>query len=137
MTDEGLGQRAAMAYVAAMVIDWLKRTNWVPWINHNTDKLNRVVSIVAAIGQTAGFNFIFEGTLDAGGILHVSIPSLSAIVHFATDSVYTFAAQEFAYKVAMKPRAVEGVPVPEREYGAPAPPAPPPVVVSEVPAVKK
>lgn len=125
MTDEGLGQRAAVAYVLAMGIDWAKRTEMVPWISHNTAKLNRVVSVTAAFAQTAGFTFMWEGSVDAGGTLKVTVPALAAFVHFILDWTYAFSVQEFVSKAAIQPRAVEGVPVEKRDAD--------PVLVSAAP----
>lgn len=102
MHTDVLKDQLVIAYVASLVLEWLKRSSLFPWINANTDTLNRTLSKMLAIATSAGISWAWVGTPDAGWTLTVSIPAIHGLIDFAGNAVISFFAQEVAYRSSIK-----------------------------------
>lgn len=61
--------------------EWLKKSNWVPWLSQETPKLNKWLSPLIAVLATAGFHL--SGNAHDGWVL--AIPPLTALTHIAVQ----------------------------------------------------
>lgn len=81
--------------LAVSVIQWLKDTKYVPFINQHSASLNRTLSWAIAFCSGAGIHYTFNG--DAG-VLTVTGLSAGVIIHTATITCKQYAAQWLIYK---------------------------------------
>ncbi len=73
-----LANMVTAAGVSAWTINKLKQWDRVPWINQNSDLINRAVSVGFALATTLGLHFAFHDDTTGvhhGGILEVGLPS--------------------------------------------------------------
>lgn len=61
------GTQMAVAGIISLVIGWLKKSKWCPWITTETAKVNRVVMILLSGLGTLGIHFTYSHT--AGTLL--------------------------------------------------------------------
>jgi len=100
--------------LAVSVIQWLKDTKYVPFINQHSAGLNRTLSWFIAFCSGAGIHYTFNG--DAG-VLTVTGLSAGVIFHTVTITCKQYVAQWLIYKGIVKGPASdvtavrEGVPV--------------------------
>ncbi len=100
--------------LAVSVIQWLKGTKWVPFVNAHSARMNQVLSWMIAFFSGAGIHYTFNG--DAG-VLTVTGLSAGVIIHTATITCKQWAVQWLIYKGIVKGPAAdvaavaEGVPV--------------------------
>jgi hypothetical protein len=100
--------------LAVSVIQWLKDTKYIPFINQHSATLNRFLSWAIAFFSGAGIHYTFNG--DAG-VLTVTGLSAGVIIHTATITCKQYAAQWLIYKGIVKGPAAdvtavkEGMPV--------------------------
>ena len=90
------------AVVAAHVVEFLKRSGRIPWINQNTDRLNRWLAYMMAALNTAGFRLVLTGDLASGAGIHLSLPPADHLVDLLLDFSGAFGSQEFYYRTAIK-----------------------------------
>lgn len=86
--------------IAVSIIQWLKNTKLVPFINEHSTGLNRLVSWVAAFAAGTGIHFTFNG--DAG-VLQVTGLSAGVIIHTVTVTCKQYAVQWLIYRGILKP----------------------------------
>ncbi len=99
MEPNPINQLTIAAGVVAF-IQWLKKSNLpiLGWINVETGRLNRVVSVVAAALAAQGITITWERgehTLTIAGL------TLSAVLGFAWHWVQQFGLQEWIYRSAI------------------------------------
>jgi hypothetical protein len=104
------------------IIQWLKTTKLVPFMDQHTSTLNRIVGWASAFATGAGIHFTFNH--DAG-VLTVTGLTAGVIIHTATITSKQYAVQWLIYKGIVKEPAkteaaiAEGVrPVPVASPGA-------------------
>lgn len=135
-TDIDLGQLFGAGTVTVFVMDWIKRTAWIPWINQHSDTLNRVVSLIVAVVTATGIKMVSTGTLHAGGTITITFPAMQVIVNTLVHGGGQFGWQELLHKAlgnhAMNKQILallQGGPPP----APPAAPAPGPAPVGVIP----
>ena len=110
---EAVTHQAGLMVATVYLIQFLKRAQWFPWINANSERLTQWVSTLAALGSA----IFIQGTLTMTGSAsdgwHFSgtIPS----VHVLFDAFVRFAGQkagqEFLFRnVVERPKEVTIVP---------------------------
>ena len=91
MNETALGHQIGIAAGVVWLLEWLKRSNWFPWLNQNSVLVNRVVSIVVALIAAIGVTMSITGNLQLGGSLTITFPSLPTMLdagsHFLTQLV--------------------------------------------------
>jgi len=105
------------------IIQWLKATKLVPFINQHSAGLNRTLGWVSAFATGAGIHYTFNH--DAG-VLTITGLSAGVIIHTATVTAKQYAVQWLIYKGVVKGPAetvsaiAEGIvrPVPVASPGA-------------------
>ena len=89
--------------LAVSIIQWLKNTKLVPFINENSTTLNRWVSWLAAFVSGAGIHFTFNH--DAG-VLTVTGLTAGVIIHTVTVTCKQYAVQWLIYRGVLKGPAI-------------------------------
>jgi len=102
MHTDALTEQVAIAYIAARLIECAKRSSLLPWVNEHSDDLNRWLSRIIAVATSAGLTVAWSGSVDAGGVLTITVPSASAWMQFVVNAVFSFASQEIIYKTSIK-----------------------------------
>lgn len=109
MTNEAFSQISA-ATIAVSIIQWLKKTTILPFVNENSAWINRIVATLAAFVTSVGIHYSFDV---AGGVLTVSGLIWSNILHSVWDIVKAYAVQHLIYKgIIAGPSQPIPVPIP-------------------------
>ena len=69
-----LGSQLAGAVLLAYLLQWVKASNWFPWISEHTKMLNRAITGALSLVAAVGIHYTFDsasGVLTIGG-LHAS-----------------------------------------------------------------
>jgi hypothetical protein len=103
MTDP-VSQVTASATVV-MLVQWLKTTKLVPFINAHSAGVNRVVAWAMATGTALGLHIAFDSSTHT---LVVTGLSAAVILHGAWDVVQNIAMQELVYHGVLKTPAPPG-----------------------------
>ena len=102
--DNELLSTITASSMAVAIIQWLKNTKLVPFMNQNSAGLNRFVGWFAAFVSGAGLHYHYEastGTLTLTGL------TAAAIVHTGWDTVQSYAAQWLIYRGIVKQPAAD------------------------------
>jgi hypothetical protein len=67
----------ALAAVSSMILQWVKNSAWFPWINRNTEKLNRVAAIVISGIGAIGIHMQYDGA--AGSLTLTGLTAQSVL----------------------------------------------------------
>ena len=104
------------------IIQWLKTSKWLPFINQHSATLNRTLGWVSAFATGTGIHYTFNH--DAG-VLTITGLSAGVIIHTATVTAKQYAMQWLIYKGIVKEPAktetaiAEGLrPIPVASPGA-------------------
>jgi hypothetical protein len=87
------------AAMLAYLMDFLQRTDRIPWITRDTTKLNTAIRIVLALFGNAGVHWAWGGTWVSGRTLMISIPALAAILHWASASIGQYFMQHMGERI--------------------------------------
>ena len=81
------------------LIDWMKRSNKISFINENTAALNRICAVIGATITAAGIHFSMEAT--ATGVYTISLSNISieTVTHFIQGFLVSIATQQTILKV--------------------------------------
>jgi hypothetical protein len=102
MNETALGHQIGIAAAVVWVLEFLKRSNWFPWLNQNSATINRVVSIAVALIAAVGVTMNISGNLDLGGTITISFPSLPAMLDAGSHFLSQIALQEGFYQQIVK-----------------------------------
>ncbi len=100
MQDLVTSQVTASA-VVVMILQWLKRSNYFPWLSGETETLNKAVAAIAAAFTAVGIHYSYDADLHTITITGIT---LTAFVHGAWHWLQAFSFQELIYRGALKPR---------------------------------
>lgn len=89
MPDEILSQFTASA-MTAYAIEWLKRSQYFPFITAETKTVNRVLSAIGAALTAFGIHTAIEGSSGAGWHVTIAIPSTVLLLHAVWDWAKAF-----------------------------------------------
>ena len=88
--------------IVVMVLQWLKKTRFAPFITFETDAMNKCVSALLAAFVAVGIHAQYDS--DAHTLMITGL-TLSAFFHGLWHWLQSFAFQELIYKGAIKPTA--------------------------------
>jgi len=98
--DISLGHQAGISVATVFIIDWLKKSAWFPWINNNTETINKIVSLSVALFTAAGLKIVsHEGSISAGGIVTIAVPPISVVLDTILHAAGQFGGQEVLHKL--------------------------------------
>jgi len=86
--------------VTVAALNWLKSSPYFPWITKEKNTLVRALSVVAAIGTSAGIGHVWNS---ADHSLVISGLTLPNVVGFLWAAVKQFAMNETVFQVTKKP----------------------------------
>lgn len=99
MQDVITSQVTASA-VVVMLLQWLKRSKWMPWLTGETDVLNKAVAALAAAFTAVGIHYTYDSDLHT---LTITGLTMTAFFHGAWHWLQAFSFQEIIYRGALKP----------------------------------
>ena len=97
-TNELLSQISASAVVVAL-LNHLKQSAWVPFINANSKWVNRLVAGVFAVATSLGMHFSFDADI---GTLTVTGLTAAGMAHSGWEVVKAYVVQHYMYKAGEK-----------------------------------
>lgn len=97
---------------AVSVIQAMKNSARLPWINQYTGTLNNAISIILAVGSAAGLTFAHSGGLSEGGQIVINYPSGAQMLEFSIKSAFSYCSQKAMYRVMYHAYAKEQIPSP-------------------------
>lgn len=100
----------AASTLAVSVIQWLKNTKLIPFINAHSAGVNRTLSWLIAFASGAGIHYTFSGD---SGVLTITGLSAGVIIHTATITCKQYAVQWLIYKGIVKGPAADTTAVAE------------------------
>lgn len=86
--------------VTPLIIQWVKSNPWIPFINENTGTINRILSILTAIGNTVGVSFVYDA--EAKTML-VRGFDFNNIVVLAVTAFLAWLVQQLMYRQTIEP----------------------------------
>jgi hypothetical protein len=114
-----LTQVTVSAIVVAL-IEWMKRTNRLSWINVETEKLNRAVAFVGATVSAIGIHMTWNHGANPGSyLLGISGLTVMGVTHGLWTVTKSFVMQQIIFHSTVKPKSLTGkVTIPERNIVA-------------------
>ena len=85
--------------MAVAVIQWLKETKWLPFINEHSAGINRLVAAIAACISAIGLHWAFDAS---EGVLTITGLHWANIGHSAWDVFKSYVLQWLMYKGVIK-----------------------------------
>lgn len=92
-----LSANLVAAYLIVAAIQWAKKQQWIPLVDFDTARANRVVAAVMAVVTSLGVHATYNG---ADGSLIVTGLSLSSMASFSGEALRQFIMQQLIYKGA-------------------------------------
>ena len=90
----------AINAVIVWLIQKVKLVRWFPWITTETQKINRIVSAIAATLASAGMTFSFTNPEHGTYVLSVVGLTLTHVVNFGVTAIVNYFTQKLVFKVA-------------------------------------
>lgn len=91
-SNPGMGTETSLALALIVIIQWLKKTPYFPWLSQQSAKANRLAAIVGSGLSSLGIHKVWNATdhslLITGLSLTVVLP---ALYHWAIQFLYTHA----------------------------------------------
>jgi hypothetical protein len=111
MTEDSLTHQLAISAAVVWSLEQLKRWPAFRWLQADTDRVNRWVSILAAFCGSVGLQGTMSGSFHAGGSLTITWPSLAQMYEAGSHFVAQLAMQELFYRgVVKKPHELLAAP---------------------------
>lgn len=76
-----LTSQIAGAALCSYILNLLQRWKQVPWISSHTTMINTIVRATLALGTTLGISQAWTPADAGGGVLMITIPPLTVILH--------------------------------------------------------
>lgn len=106
MNDLVISQ-VTLSAVAVVVMQWLKKASWFPWLTEQSGKLQNIVAAFTAAIVAIGVHYTYDSSTATLTITGISWGALGhGIWHWLQS--YTF--QEVIYKGAIKPAGPHPLP---------------------------
>lgn len=96
MNDLVISQ-VTLSAIAVVVMQWLKKSSWFPWLTAQSDAANKIVAAFFAAAAAVGIHYTYDAstaTLTFTGI------SFAALGHALWHWLQSYAVQETIYKGA-------------------------------------
>ena len=76
-----LTSQIAAAAACSYVLNLIQRWKQIPWVTANTTMINTIVRAVLALGATLGIEHVWNPSDNGGGVLMITIPPLTILLH--------------------------------------------------------
>lgn len=97
-----LSTQATLAYLASLLLQWLKAAPWLSIVSRATPKMNRAVSILLAGLTSLGVNLSVSGSADLGWQVLLQIPALGALLGALWLWLQQWILQQILFKTVVK-----------------------------------
>lgn len=99
MNPELLPEQFTFSTFMVWAIDSLKKSNWFPWLDENTEKLNKIAAVVAAGITAVSIHFVMEpGAVDLKHVVIQLSMSIDGLWHFIKGFAIAIASQQTILK---------------------------------------
>ena len=88
--------------ITPLILQWVKSSPWVPFINNNSGTINRIISIITALGNTVGVSFAYDG---AAKTLLISGWDLTNVLVLGITALMAWIVQQLLYRQTIEPNA--------------------------------
>ncbi len=92
----------ALNALCVWMIEKLKGSSKVPWVEAGKDKLLKSLSLLSATLGAAGIDIAAAHAVGGGYSIHIAIPSLAALLTFLGNVIANYAAQKVGYHLVYK-----------------------------------
>ena len=99
MDQSVLQDQFSLGFLSVWIIQRLKALKFIPFINNNTDTLNRLLSALGAAAASVGLTILYDPT---GGVMTLSGLTATSVVSFLLSVVWQGAVQEGLYRGIFK-----------------------------------
>jgi hypothetical protein len=96
----------ASAIVVTTIIEMLKRSKKIAWINHDSGRVNATLSAIAALLTGIGLTYSFDFNPESGHFHAEFSGNVWDILNMLGHSFWQWCQQHFAYSVAIKPSEI-------------------------------
>lgn len=96
--------QGGIAILTPYILEWLKRTPFVPFLNDINVWRVRLLSMVTAVTTSVGISFSYDASL---GQLIVTGLTFGAVLQLLFQAAVQFKVQETVYRAAIKPHQDE------------------------------
>lgn len=93
----------AGAIVVTMLLEQLKRSAKVSWINRDSGRVNATISALAALATGIGLTYTFDFNPESGHFHAEFSGNVWDIANMLGHSLWQWCQQHFAYQVAVRP----------------------------------
>jgi hypothetical protein len=98
-----LADQVTAAGLSAWLIQRLKASRQIPFINEHSDWINRVLSLGFALATTLGMHFAWHSDVShGGGVLLIGLPPMSEFLSGVWRTAGSFVMQQVAYRGFIK-----------------------------------
>lgn len=97
-----LVHQAGIGTIAVYLIQWLKKSNWFPWLNAQSGTITRWAGLAVAFLTSVGIQHTFTGDSTNGWHVSLVIPSLSVLASTFVHAAGQFSGQQVLYHTAVK-----------------------------------
>jgi hypothetical protein len=94
--------QGGVGVIFVYLLEWLKKSNWFPWVSQNSGTLNRWIGLAIAFGTSVGVKAVAEGTSQTGWHIALTIPPLAVMVDTLVHAATQFGEQQVLYHCAVK-----------------------------------
>jgi len=95
MNPQLLPEQFVFSTFVVWAIDALKRAKWFPWLDVDTEKINRAVACFAAALTAASIHFVMEAGEETGSYtIHLTGMTLDNVWHFTKGFAIAIASQQ-------------------------------------------
>lgn len=92
----------AWAVFSVHLLNILKKWKAIPWINTETESLNRFVAFMFALLGSLGFHFALNGTFTSGGVIQISFPPADTMLTAFVNVCSTGGFQQMYFRYLKK-----------------------------------
>ena len=100
MLDTALSEQIPIAVISTLVLQWLKKSRWFPWLTVESQKLNRIAGVVIAFAASIGVVATFDHT---AGVLTITGLTLAGLGHGIARFIQQWSYQQAAYRTVVAP----------------------------------
>ncbi len=98
MQQEQIVTQVVLSAIAAQLMEFAKRSPWVPWITQHSKWVNTLTASLLAAFTAAGMHFNYEST---AGVITITGVTLISVLHFLWEWVQSFVFQHLIFKAAV------------------------------------
>ena len=96
MHQDLVTSQITLSAVVVVVMQWLKNSSYMPWLNQQSDKANRVVAALLAFVTAIGIHYTYDA-----GVVTITF-TVMTVLHGLWHWLQSLVFQELVYKGVIK-----------------------------------